>query len=59
MTQLGAGGFGQVLLVQYSNKEFYALKCINKAFVLEQVRAAAQVGWLCTVQVWGQFFFSF
>lgn len=32
---LGAGGFGQVLLVKYRG-QFNALKCISKAFVKEQ-----------------------
>ena len=32
---LGAGGFGQVLLVAYRGQH-YALKCIAKHFVIEQ-----------------------
>jgi cGMP-dependent protein kinase len=36
---LGAGGFGQVLLVRYRNTHA-ALKCVAKAFV--QVSAAKQ-----------------
>ncbi|KAL6754149.1 putative cGMP-dependent protein kinase [Haematococcus lacustris] len=32
---LGAGGFGQVLLVKYQNS-YHALKCVAKAFVQEQ-----------------------
>jgi cGMP-dependent protein kinase len=32
---LGAGGFGQVLLVRYRSQH-YALKCIAKDFVIQQ-----------------------
>ena len=32
---LGAGGFGQVLLVRYRDHH-YALKCIAKDFVIQQ-----------------------
>lgn len=35
LSTLGAGGFGQVLLVQYG-REHYALKCMKKAYVVEQ-----------------------
>ncbi|MEW5303042.1 MAG: hypothetical protein WDW36_005773 [Sanguina aurantia] len=35
VAMLGAGGFGQVLLVKYQD-QFTALKCISKAFVREQ-----------------------
>lgn len=38
VAMLGAGGFGQVLLVKYQD-QFTALKCISKAFVREQVGA--------------------
>lgn len=38
VAMLGAGGFGQVLLVKYQ-EQFTALKCISKAFVREQVGA--------------------
>lgn len=38
---LGAGAFGQVFLVKH-NRQYYALKCLSKALVIEtglQVRA--------------------
>lgn len=33
---LGAGGFGQVLLVRYKDGNHYALKCVAKSFVQDQ-----------------------
>ena len=35
LSMLGAGGFGQVLLVEYAGYH-YALKCMKKRFVVDQ-----------------------
>ena len=35
LSMLGAGGFGQVLLVEYGGYH-YALKCMKKRFVVDQ-----------------------